>query len=297
MSFSLLNVYVAGLFGKHERSDCAVRFYTAGSSGPTSHDDAAWLHEPLPAHTLVIAACSERLAAQLDSPWWPRSSDSAAQACTSRKRKKLAKEPDVEDGSGPSSSAPPGSRERPLLAVPLDDAGELEPATAVIRFMYTECLQPGASVYDLLLTLKLSQYLLCTPCGEACAKALAEAETVSYDDVLRVYGSTSLVSILEDGRFKPFADKCAEALASKLGDTLAVMRRQVLLGALSTCTSARTRAARMQDGHNVTSIGKKARKPPNCCQTVRNDDACSMCASCRWLRGMRQAQRVAIQVS
>ena len=205
--------YFAGLFCQERRSDCEVRFYQAGQSPPATADDPRWLGPPLPGHSLVIVPCSERLEAALDNSWYRdqesgASGSSPAAAACGQKRK----HPDAGFGAAA----------RPLLAIPLDGPQDLEPAKAVLRFMYTGSLDPGWGAVELLMARNVAEQLLFAPCAAACAAALSAA-SVSYEEALHICGQYN--PQLDSSDLKPLLSKCGAALASRLGNVLRVMRR------------------------------------------------------------------------
>lgn len=58
-------------FGKETRSDCLVQVYVVGADdGGKANPARRTATDPLPAHSIVLAAHSKRLESQLDNPGW-----------------------------------------------------------------------------------------------------------------------------------------------------------------------------------------------------------------------------------
>ncbi len=211
--------YFAALFGQERHSDCDVRWYLAGQGPPAVPADPRWLRRAVPAHSVKTVPCSERLEAALDHSWYPgqnsgpRGSSAAAPVTRILKRKA----PDVVAGGEDGGPA------RPLLALPLDGGQERGPAMAVLRFMYTQSLDHGLGVLELLTAWSVAQQLLFAPSAAACMSALEGLSRVSFEDVLQICQRNSPLLDSSDG--KSFVSTCGAALASRLGDLLRIMRR------------------------------------------------------------------------
>ena len=231
-----------------------MRFYRAQPQGPpTRRGDPAWLGAPIPAHTLVLAATSPRFDsfdAQIrNRGYWGRSSSSVKKRrflsflrfIFLGKARNAASTPLLSSAERPEPSSSASGGNTPLmLAVPLDGPHELQAATHVLEYMYTEQLPTAASPLDLVQMHKQAQYLLCVPCAAACA-ATANAAAVTPKDALEVYAEPGA---LQDSALSPLIEKCWAAavgqlhpggsgpddagvlrlLLSRLGSTLEVMR-------------------------------------------------------------------------
>ena len=245
MAHASLALHVRQLFQSEEAADCVLRFYRTQPRGPPNNmNDPAWLGAPIPAHTIVLAASSLRLAMQVKN--WGRTDKAHGQRRSSAalllaaaaaaaaaeaiaetatphlaKKLRLSFRGQVVSSAAPTPPPTAAGRGEPfsrawgnaplMLAVPLDGPHELQPAMHVLEYMYTDQL-PAASSLQLLQIRKQAQYLLCAPCAAACASA-ASAAAITLKDAVEVYSEPGA---MQDSALSQLIESCWTAAVGQL---------------------------------------------------------------------------------